>query len=240
MLKRTSNLQKDFLRITEKSKKECGDKLEEMRKLIFIIFDFEKSVKACEKELSPKLMNSLTCWCYLELVRASAHILFLSYNGLYRNAFDNIRHVLESIVQALYIDGRHPKTPLTTKIEILREVEDKREYHAIRLIDELKIDNKEKLKTEYKELSRVIHPSHKQIIATFTDVFGGRGVPATVDCEEVARIYSSMEKMFDIFFFLFTKNFPEVKESLKKNLDFSKHIKSHNLILLNSSFKSSN
>lgn len=229
------------MEIVKKSKEECGDRLEAMRQLIFIISAFDKSLEKFripnEEKSSPKYFNSLVHACYLELFRTAAHILFLSYNGLYRNAFDNIRHALESIVQALYIDHRHPRASLDTKIEILKEVEDKREYHALRLIDELKIGDKEKLKREYKELSRIIHPSHKQIVATLTDIKEHKGVPATVDCEEISRIYSSMEKMFDIFFFLFATYFPEVRESLKRNLDFNKYIEAHNLILLSFSLK---
>lgn len=40
---------------------------------------------------------------------------------------------------------------LATKMEILKEIEDRREYHAVRLIDELKLAHKDKLKAEYKE-----------------------------------------------------------------------------------------
>ena len=174
----------------------------------------------------------------MELFRISGHILFLSCNGLYRNAFDDIRHTLESIVQALYIDLRHPKTDIGTKIEILKEVEDKREYHAVRLIDELEIDHKDKLKEEYKKLSQIIHPSHKQIVALMRDIkTEGKGVPTTVSCEEISKIYDSMKMMYNIFFFLVINYFPELKEPLKKNPYFTKGIKVYNLTLLSRVFK---
>jgi len=241
MLRSSTYLEEAFKDIVKKSREECGDRLENIRKLIFILTDFDRSFRKCcqpsEKAMLPRFMHSLVHTCHLELVRISGHILFLSCNGLYRNAFDNIRYILESIVQALYIDLRHPQGDLNTKIEILKEVEDKREYHAVRLIDELEIDHKDKLKREYKKLSRIVHPSHKQVIALLSDLKEDKGVPVTIDCEEISRIYDSMVKMYDIFFFLFMTYFPEVKEALKKNSDFIKCIKDYNLTLLSKVLK---
>ena len=242
MLRSLEELEEGFRNISEKSKEECRDELEAIRELTldfnshFFTAYFE-NYSADGKQRLPKYYNSLVDACFLELWRISGHILFLSCNGLYRNAFDNIRYILESIVQALYIDLRHPKTDLETKIEILKEVEDKREYHAVRLIDELKIDHKSKLKEEYKKLSRIIHPSHKQIIATVSDIIEGKGVPATIDCEEVERIYDSMKRMYDIFFFLYTTYFPEIKKSLRKNPEVINDIKVFNLTLLSKALK---
>jgi hypothetical protein len=240
MLKSLDALDEGFRGIVKKSKEECGDELEEIRQLVFIIGIFYMSLVkslSLSKEYRVRIESSLALMCFTELSRISGHILFLSCNGLYRNAFDNVRYALESIVQALYIDHRHPETPLKTKIEILKEVEDKREYHVVRLIDELKIDHKDMLKRQYKELSQVIHPSHKQIVTTLSDLMEDKGVPATVDCKEISKIYNSMIKMYDIFFFLFITHFPEVKITLKKNSNFIKLIKDYNLILLSKIFK---
>jgi len=64
-----------------------------------------------------------------------------------------------------------------------------------------------------------------------------KGVPVTIDCEEVSKIYDSMKKMYDIFFFLFFTYFPEVKKPLKKNPDFIQSVKDYNLTLLSRVFK---
>lgn len=237
MFRDMDRLYEGFRDTFKKSKEECGDELEKIRQLISIIPNFNKSVMECYKPdgktIVWKYLKSLVLVCYFELYRISEHILFLSCNGLYRNAFDNVRHALESIVQALYIDHRHPKTLLSTKIDILKEVEDKREYHAVRLIDELEIHHKDKLKKEYKRLSQIVHPSHKEIIATMGDMMQHAGeLPVTVDCERISGIYDSMRMMYDIFFFLFIHHFPKVKEALQKNPNFIKDIKVHNLTLL--------
>jgi len=232
MLRSIDDLEKGFRNVSNKSRKECGKKLEEIRKLTFVSGVFFKSFWSFTKKRA-RAKNEVGAWghslnhaCLLELFRTSGNILFLTSNGLYRNAFDEIRHTLESIVQAIYIDNRHPNAPLGTRIEILKEIEDKREYHAVRLIDELKIGHKDKLRAEYKELSRMIHPSHRQIMNLMRDMkMDEKGIPITVDCEEVSNIYESMKKMYDIFFFLILNHSPELTEFMKKDSDVSNSVK---------------
>ena len=55
---------------------------------------------------------------------------------------------------------------------------------------------------DYHSLSGIIHPSHEQVITTISDILGGKGIPATVDCDEVSNIYESLKIMYDIFIFL--------------------------------------
>jgi len=228
MLKGIDALLSGFQEIEKESMEQCGDKIEIIRRLILINRSFYKSLM----EVEFKITSRLALLCLAELYRTSGHVLFFAVNGLYRNAFDNIRHTLESIVQAVYIDCRHLEAPLLTKIEILKEVEDKREYHAIRLIDELEIDYKDKLKQEYKRLSRIIHPSHKQVLTLVNELLTGKGIPTTVDCSEVSDIYDSMKMMFDIFFFLFINYYPKLQELLKKNSEFIGYVKRYNLYFL--------
>jgi hypothetical protein len=167
-----------------------------------------------------------------ELYRLSYYILYLSLSGLYRNAFDNIRYILESFIQSIYIDSRHPKSSMRTRIEILKEIEDKREYHAVRLINELKIDHKKTLSSEYKKLSQIIHPSHRNIVQILQDFQLG-AVIAPVNCAEISNIHQSLEMVFDIILFLRISYAPEnLKESLKKDSDLIKHCKTYKLPLL--------
>jgi hypothetical protein len=241
MLKSLDALEDGFRKVSEKSQKECGAKLEEIRKLTFVSGLFVGIVHAYFKtneEGMERWGNSLHHACLLELFRISGHTVFLSCYGLYRNAFDNIRHALETIVQAIYIDHRHPETSLTTKIEILKEVEEKREYHAIRLIDELDIHYKDRLKKEYKRLSKIIHPSHEQIVRLLEDIKTDEsGIPTPVSCEQISRIYDSMKIMYDIYFFLILNHLPELKKAIKENSNIVKALKKYEFSLLNRQLK---
>jgi hypothetical protein len=239
MLRNIDELFKGFQDVVVKSKKECGEELEKLRLLAFVTHEFNDSLMKClslKKEYRMKIFNSLTFTYLLELVRISGHIIFFSFNGLYRNAFYNIRYAQESIVQALYIDYGHPKTSLETKTEILKEIEDKEGYRANVLISRLRFLPKKyrtMLKEQYSELSQIVHPTHKQILSTLTDLKKpDKGAPAAIDRGEVSRIYDSMKGMYDFFFFLVIMYFPEVKEELQKNSRFVEQIKVHNLSLL--------
>lgn len=245
MLRSLDALEKGFRKTSRKSREGCGEKLEEMRKLTFLSGSFFTSYYKCYKQHQSKYGawgSSLNHACLLELFRISAHIVFLSCNGLYRNAFDDIRYALESIVQATYIDHEHPETPFSTKMEILKEIEGQRDYRAKPLIEKkLKLGtHKQRLNKEYEELSRKIHPSHRHIEALLKDIkVDEKGIPTTVSCEEISSIYNSMTKLYDIIFFLAVKDFPELKESLRKNPEFTKHINAYNLHLLNLSLRNS-
>jgi hypothetical protein len=236
MLRSLDTLEEGFRKIVAQSKEECSDALEKIRQLSFVGHGVYKLIKELPEEHVSRYMHSLVFLCFLEISRTAGHVLFLSCNGLYRNAFNNIRYFLESVIQGVYMDLRHPKTDFETKIEILKEVEDKWEYRVGRLVKKLEVGFRKRLrkdfKKEYKHLNRIIHPTYEQPIVTLTDVARDRGVPATVDCEEISRIYDSTRRMYDIFFFLFIQDFPETKEWLQRSPDLIKDIKVHDLTLL--------
>lgn len=220
----------------KESNEKCVRELDKLRKFLHAALSPFGTVPSLSR-----LHLTLLDMGIAELYRQSLNILYLSANGLYRNAFDNIRYILELMVQALYIDSRHPKAGMRTRIAILKEVEDKREYHAIRLIDELDIDHKDTLRKVYRDLSKRIHPSH-QYIEALMEAFSKREdvIPIVVDCEEVSKIYESTKTMFDIVWFLHISYLPKertLKEELLENPDLTKCIKKYNLPLLSKALK---
>jgi hypothetical protein len=243
MLRASPSLIEGFQRTIQESTKNYGEKLEEIRELIFTCNEF-KSITETGDE------NSLVFWCFMESFRLSGHSLYLSYCGLYRNAYDNIRHVLESIVQAYYVDSNHPSADLPTKLEILSEIEDKREYHASQLIEQKisfkSLDNggldcKGLLKKQYAELSRRVHPSHENVIGTVKDVQKGleeNWMPAKIDGLEIERIFELMKPTFDILFFLVIASNPALKTTLSENTKLAENIQKYNLKLLEAILKS--
>jgi hypothetical protein len=227
MSKKFKKLIETFNASIQEACEKCGPETEKLRVLIV------KSASILRKFiLFSKPGLSLVDMRIAELYRLSYYILYLSLSGLYRNAFDNIRYILESFIQSIYIDSRHPKSSMRTRIEILKEIEDKREYHAVRLINELKIDHKKTLSSEYKKLSQIIHPSHRNIVQILQDFQLG-AVIAPVNCAEISNIHQSLEMVFDIILFLRISYAPEnLKESLKKDSDLIKHCKTYKLPLL--------
>jgi hypothetical protein len=227
---------KKWKEVEKLTQEKCGKEFRDIVDLYDFSFSVWDSIESLldDDTFFSKCCNSLAYMRYFELTEIAYQNIFLVNHGLYRNVFDNIRYILESIVQAVYIDSRHPKTRLLTKIEILKEVEDKIEYHAIRLIDELQINHKDLLKKEYKDLSRIIHPSHKQIVCIQKDMNKGKMefYPSRVDCKEIRKICESTRMMYNIFFFLLLPHFPEVIEKLKENNLFLKYVKKHRTKML--------
>lgn len=227
----------EILTTMEKSKKECVD-LSKMNELIlmlgFTLVAFLKIPSFFDENrcISEKYSQSLVFTCFMELLRGSSCTVFLSGCGLYKNAYHNIRYYLESIVQSMYIDSKHPNIDFPTKMEILKEVEDLIDYRGVRLIKKLEIEHKDEIKKEYKKLSAKVHFTHEQLAVTASDVMDSNYHATNVDCTEVSNVYDSMRMLYDIFFFLFLAYFQEIKEELKTNIGFIEQIKVHNLVLL--------
>ena len=229
-------LEDGFKSISEETKQKYGKEIEQIRELIFIYKYYEVSMEEYRKEEPLDILNSLVEKCYLEGMRLSGQILFLIINGLYKNAYDSIRYIIESGIQSLYLDDRHPKSSLSTKIEIWREIENAREYHAQSLIGKLNLgelsEQRTRLDVEYKKLSQEIHFGHKQVLCTIEDVHETIGIPSKVNKEEIIRINDSLRSTYDIFFLLMIVRFPKTKELLIKNKRFLEHINKHNLSML--------
>lgn len=222
-----------FKKSSEEAIRKCASESEKLRVLIV------DSGHAFSKLILPeKLRISLTEVRIFELQRLTVHILYLALNGLYRNAFDVIRYIFESAIQSIYIDSRHPISGLRTRIEILKEVEDKREYRAANLIDKLEIDSKKyTLKKEYKRLSQIIHPSHRSIIEVLGAI-RAQQIISPPSCKEISEICESMKIVLDMILFLYISCTPEKrKEKLLKDSDLVKYSKKYNLILLSKLLK---
>jgi hypothetical protein len=235
MLRDLDSAVKEYQEALRKSREKYEDKLESIQKLIFDVnrhfwTSYNKCCRLDEPDKLKKFFDSLINNCYLESWRISPQILYFCSHGFYRNAFESIRYVLESAVQALYIDIRHPESDFDTKIEILKEIEDKTEYHTTRLIDKLEISHKDLLKQEYKRLSQIIHPSHRQHLAQMENSW--MKSPVVIDSEEILKICSTMQMMYDILLFLYIKYFPEIGIALQANADFGEDIRNYNLTLL--------
>jgi hypothetical protein len=242
MLRASDNIVKGFQDAIEKSLEYHSERLDEIRKLILTFNALRDIIDAGQKQ-----KDSIVFWCLMESFRISAHSLYLCYCGLYRNVYDNIRHTLESMIQAYYIDSNHPSVSLATKLEILKEIEDKKEYHASRLIEEKiafksldckGLDCKGLLKIEYSELSRKVHPSHEKVMVTVKDVISDEfGMPVKINKGEIARIFELMKQMLDVLLFLAVANFPEWKTILNENAKLAKNIKKYNLRLLEAALR---
>lgn len=236
MLNSIETLEEGFKRISEETKGNCKSELEEIRQAIFLLLKYEKSFVECRKNSKVDNANSLLEKSFVEVIRLSGQILFLVTNGLYKNAYDSIRYIVESGVQSLYLDQNHPKSSIVTKIEIWKEIENAREYHAQNLISKLDLgelkEERKKLELAYKRLSQKIHFGHKQVLCTINDVLEHKGIPSKVDKEEIIQVILSFYSSLDIFLLLMIVRFPEVKEKLENNQAFVEFVQEKDFPIL--------
>jgi len=231
----------EFQTAMEKSKKECVD-LTKMSELVLtlgctlIAFLKVPSFFENDRYISERYSQSLVFTCFIEFLRSSVCTVFLCGCGLYKNAYHNIRYALESIIQSSYLDSSHPNSNFLTKIEILKEVEDLPEYRGVQLVKKLDIAYKKETRKglikEYRKLSKRVHSTHRQFVATASNFMERSYSSVYVDCSEVSNIYDSMKILYNIFFLLFLTHFPELRKPLKENNEFVETVKSHNLTLL--------
>ncbi len=147
----------------------------------------------------------------------------------------NIRFLLEMVVQAYYIDSNHQNSGLDTKLEILKEIGDKREYRAASLIEKLGIGDNKELQAEYKSLSKQIHASYDSFYKLFPDLIcreQQKMLLINIKQCEILDINLSLRKLFDIFFFLFFLYFSECIPELNAIQDIKTAIGRYNFKLL--------
>jgi hypothetical protein len=80
--------------------------------------------------------------------------------GAYHSVIRELRYVLESMVQAYYLDYEHPNADMGCKLEIIKEIDKERFSN---LVDVIEIPEKQKIKVLYSDLSRYAHSSYEEI-----------------------------------------------------------------------------
>ena len=99
-----------------------------------------------------------------ECMRLFSWIKICLIFGSYQTIFRELRFMIDSMVQAYYIDINHFKASFESKLEVFKALSEYRNFIGSQLIDRTKLGNKEKLKKLYKELSDFVHPSYNECI----------------------------------------------------------------------------
>ena len=163
-------------------------------------------------ELSHELENSLVYARFGEIQfhLITAHIAISI--GAYHLLLRELRYILESALQAYYLDTTHPNAGIECKLEILVEVE--RQLYGTRLIKKIEIENKQNLVKIYSELSQYVHSSSSELkdilekLPTFWFPFNE---------ELFQKCLEFTNKVMDVIFLLFLKRFQQLIFKVIKN-----------------------
>jgi hypothetical protein len=228
-----------FQEAVEKSKKDCPDllKIKELMLLMGVTFATFHGIPSFIENgfISDRYSQRLFFTCFVESFRSIIGTMYLSACGLYRNAYHNIRYMLESMIQSEYIDTTFPNVDFERRLNILRKGENE-ELRMNSLLKEINLQCKGGIINEWKNLSKRVHPSHQQLIDTAVDFMSSTYGRSNVECNEVTNIYKSLRAVCNFYLYLIFVHFPEVKTPLKENKDFVKTLNDHKLRLASKEF----
>lgn len=134
-----------------------------------------KEIGYCEEyqrilgELSPLLLDSddnLLSFKIREIPKHLRILHFMIMATMYPQSIRELRYMLESIIQAYYIDTNHPNTDISFKLEILKEIHKISGSRLIKLTD---LKNQRRLIKIYGKLSSYIHSSYEKNAPVYTN-----------------------------------------------------------------------
>ena len=147
---------------------------------------------------------------------------FCAWSGAYHPLMRELRFILESCVQAYYIDKEHPDTESNCKFEILKEIENQRLIGA-KLIEATDLEYKDKIKAIYSSLSKYVHSSPEEM-DKIKDVVLQRNssnelkeiISFAFDSNLLDKCIELTNKTMDIIYYIYLNLFPEIQTRLKQ------------------------
>ena len=98
------------------------------------------------------------------------------------------------------MDKKHFDTEIGGKLEIIREIE--KSLYGSRLIDRTGLENKNKLKERYSELSKYTHSSYEELKRPIKEGKADSRIVFTYDRELFEKCYSFTNKVLDSILFI--------------------------------------
>lgn len=111
-----------------------------------------------------EVRNSLTFFRVVSFYREFRWIQNCISSNAYHQCIRELRFVLDSIIQAYYIDERHHDSGMPCKLEIVKEID--RWGFGGRLIEQTNLGHKQDLKDLYGELSSYVHSTHRELTSS--------------------------------------------------------------------------
>ncbi len=167
--------------------------------------------------------------------------IFETAGGAYFSAARTLRSLFESIVQAAYVDSRYPRLPEIINEGILQRISDEQEFDAFvrrtlvevyslsgsdlqfltgfkfAIIDQLDFLNEEErsyFKKIYSELSKIVHPTPRQVRMFIKDA--GYGVTFFYDEQFSNKCITLADGVMDAILAILIHSYPRVRKSLRR------------------------
>ena len=130
------------------------------------------------------------------------------YNAAYHQVIRELRFILDSMMQAYYLDIEHPDADIYCKLEIVKEIE--KEAFGTRLIERLPIQHKDRIKQLYSLLSKYSHSSYEELEISIRRGKVDFRVTPTFDEELFAQCENLTHKVMDVVYLIILNRFPDL------------------------------
>lgn len=148
---------KKIRRITYQENRKAANVWKELRE------DWFEHYETIPEEVMRQKNQLLMAVRFTEAFQGLLWIEFLSVSGGYFQALRELRNIIESVVQAYYVDSEYPRLDVDGKLAVLREMRKSRSHYGGRLIDKANPPGKREIKGLYGELSEYVHPTYESI-----------------------------------------------------------------------------
>lgn len=170
-----------------------------------------------------RFLNSCLGFRLTQLNKELLWFWFECTSGVYDNAFRDLRYILESFLQAYYVDEGHQDATMECKLEILKEVD---RVTGRKLIDRLHVDGKYKdqIKALYSELCKYIHPSYEEWKRLIREGKVDSKITFHYDKELFEESIRYTDRVIDVIVFLLMNSCEDVVNKVKNDEIFLKSI----------------
>ncbi|HUV02560.1 MAG TPA: hypothetical protein VMW67_03825 [Desulfobacteria bacterium] len=158
--------------------------------------------------------NGLLFFRFVELTKQLFWLHFSVLSGNYHQSIRELRYILESALQAYYIDGEHLEATMGCKLEIIRALD---KLIGGRLIDRTDLEHKKELKVLYSDLSKYVHSSYEELRPTIEKGEIDYRFTLAFNKELFYKCMEFTNRVMDIFFFMILSLHPEVIPTIKEN-----------------------
>jgi hypothetical protein len=152
------------------------------------------------------------------LVELQHMLLWISMNVIYsryHTAIREMRYLLDSMIQAHYLDTEHPDADIRCKLEILKEID--AEAFGSRLIDKTRLRHKQETKALYSDLSKYVHSSYEEMKPAILEGKVHARVTFSFDRELFDKCLKFTDRIMDVVYLVMLTQFPWLIETARSN-----------------------
>jgi hypothetical protein len=163
-----------------------------------------------------EVKNSLTFYRLISFYREFTWLRKCIVENAYHQAIRELRFVLDSMLQAYYVDKRHQASNMMCKLEIIKEIE---RLHGVKMIKKTGLTHKTQLEKLYEGLCSYVHSSYKELVSSGPVTTETTRFDFKPDPELSQLCKDFVNRTIDAVFFISLSLFPEI---LQPELKFQK------------------